>query len=163
MTPSFMNMMSSTLARRLPHSLRASLLLGATALSLATAAMVSAADQEKPKDTGGKTVSYYREVVPIFKRSCSGCHHPGKLKGQLDLTSYEAFKKGGKHGPGFVAGKPKDSIIVDEISGSEPSMPKEGDPLEATEIALIQRWILDGANDDTPAGAGWQKLTEAPV
>jgi WD40 repeat protein/mono/diheme cytochrome c family protein len=163
MTPSFMNMMSSTPSRRLLHSFRAALLLGATALSLTTTAMVSAADPEKPKDTGGKTVSYYREVVPILKRSCSGCHHPAKLKGQLDLTSYEAFKKGGKHGAGFVAGKPKESIVVDEISGSEPSMPKEGDALAATEIALIERWILDGANDDTPAGAGSLKLTEAPV
>src|SRR5262245_53342927 len=56
-----------------------------------------------------KPVSYYNELVPIFKRSCNGCHHPGKLKGQLDLTTFEAFKKGGKHGPGFVEGKPKES------------------------------------------------------
>ena len=110
-----------------------------------------------------KLVSYYREVVPIFKRSCNGCHHPAKLKGQLDLTSYQMFKKGGKHGPGFVAGQPKESIIMEEISGTEPSMPKEGDPLTKPEIALIERWILDGAKDDTPADAGSTKLTEAPT
>ena len=34
-----------------------------------------------------KPVSYYGDLVPVFKRSCTGCHHPGKLKGQLDLTS----------------------------------------------------------------------------
>src|SRR5437667_11777986 len=76
-----------------------------------------------------KPVSYYQDVVPIFKRSCTGCHHPGKLKGQLDLTTFAAFQKGGKHGPAFVAGDPKKSVIIDEISGEEPSMPKEGDPL----------------------------------
>src|SRR6476646_10617320 len=43
-------------------------------------------------------VSYYQDLVPILKRSCTGCHHPGKLKGQLDLTTYESLKKGGKHG-----------------------------------------------------------------
>jgi tricorn protease-like protein len=109
-----------------------------------------------------KPVSYYNDVVPIFKRSCTGCHHPGKLKGQLDMTSYEAFKKGGKHGAGFVAGKPKESAVIDEISGDEPSMPKEGDPLSKVEVALIERWIVEGAKDDTPAGAGSYKLTAAP-
>jgi hypothetical protein len=109
-----------------------------------------------------KPVSYYNDIVPIFKRSCTGCHQPAKLKGQLDLTTYEVFKKGGKHGPGFVAGKSKESIIVDEISGDEPSMPKEGDPLSQTEIAMVERWITEGAKDDTPAGAGSFKLTAAP-
>src|SRR5881394_717882 len=73
-----------------------------------------------------KKVSYYKEVFPIFKRSCNGCHHPGKLKGELDLTTYTAFKKGGKHGAAFKAGAPKGSGVIDEISGEEPSMPKEG-------------------------------------
>jgi len=37
-----------------------------------------------------KPASYYRDLVPIFKRSCTGCHHPGKLKGDLDLTLYSS-------------------------------------------------------------------------
>lgn len=109
-----------------------------------------------------KPVSYYNDIVPVFKRSCTGCHHPGKLKGQLDMTSYDLLKKGGKHGAGFVAGKPKESALLDEISGEEPSMPKEGDPLSKAEVAMIERWILEGAKDDTPAGAGSYKLTAAP-
>ena len=109
-----------------------------------------------------KPVSYYRDIVPIFKRSCTGCHHPGKLKGQLDLTTYEGFKKGGKHGPGFIAANSKESIVVDEISGEEPSMPKEGDPLSQAETTLIARWIAEGARDDTPANAHSLKLTQAP-
>ena len=109
-----------------------------------------------------KPISYYNDILPVFKRSCTGCHHAGKLKGQLDVTSYELLKKGGKHGPGFVVGKPKESILLDEISGDEPSMPKEGDPLSKAEIAMIERWIVEGAKDDTPAGAGSFKLTAAP-
>ncbi len=110
-----------------------------------------------------KPVSYYQDLLPVFKRSCNGCHHPGKLKGQLDLTTYAAFKKGGKHGPAFVAGDPPASTIMEEISGDEPSMPKEGDPLSKVEIAMIERWIREGANDDTPANAGSFKLTAAPT
>ena len=110
-----------------------------------------------------KPVSFYTEVVPVFKRSCNGCHHPGKLKGQLDLTSYEAFKKGGKHGAGFVAGDTEKSIILEEITGAEPSMPKEGDPLSKAEVAMIERWVKEGAKNDTPANAGSFKLAEPPT
>jgi WD40 repeat protein len=110
-----------------------------------------------------KSVSYYHDLVPIFKRSCNGCHHPGKLKGQLDLTTYTAFQKGGKHGPAFTASDPKSSGIMDEISGDEPSMPKEGDPLSKAEVALIEHWIAQGAKDDTPAGADSFKLAEPPT
>lgn len=110
-----------------------------------------------------KPVSFYREIFPVFKRSCNGCHHPGKLKGQLDLTTYEAFQKGGKHGAAFKPGDPKNSVILEEISGDEPSMPKEGDPLTKEEIALIEVWIVQGAKDDTPANANSFKLAEPPV
>jgi len=101
-----------------------------------------------------KPASYAKDIVPIFKRSCTGCHHPGKLKGELDLTTYAAFAKGGKHGPTFKAGDPKASGIIEEISGAEPSMPKEGDPLTAPEVALVERWIREGAKDDSAAFAG---------
>ncbi len=110
-----------------------------------------------------RPASYYQDVVPLFKRSCNGCHYPGKLKGQLDLTTFEGLQKGGKHGPGFKAGDPKSSGLIEEISGAEPSMPKEGEPLNQTEIALIERWILEGAKNDTPATAQSFKLTEPPV
>src|SRR6476646_7191133 len=92
-----------------------------------------------------KPVSYYNDLVPIFKRSCTGCHHPGKLKGELDLTTHAGFKKGGKHGASFKGGDPESSNVIEEISGKEPSMPKEGDPLSEAEVALIARWIKEGA------------------
>src|SRR5438093_2107551 len=112
--------------------------------------------QEKP-------VSYYHDLVPIFKRSCTGCHHPGKLKGQLDLTTYPAFLKGGKHGAAFHTNDPAASRIMEEISGAEPNMPKEGDPLSTNEVALIERWIREGAKDDTPADAFSFKLSAPPA
>src|SRR5688572_10664520 len=113
---------------------------------IATVLATNAAESQKP-------VSYYQEVTPILKRSCTGCHHPGKLKGDLDLTTHAMFLKGGKNGPGFKAGQPTNSIVIDEISGYEPSMPKEGDPLSKAEVALFSRWIAEGAKDDTPTHA----------
>src|SRR6185369_10346792 len=109
-------------------------------------------------DPAQKPVSYFHDLVPVMKRSCTGCHHPGKLKGELDLTTYAAFAKGGKHGPGFKAGVPTNSIVIEEISGDEPSMPKEGDALTKAEVAMFQRWIVEGAKDDTPTNANSFKL-----
>ncbi len=110
-----------------------------------------------------KPVSYYHDLVPILKRSCTGCHHPGKLKGELDVTTYDAFKKGGKHGPGFVAGDPKKSITIENIIGDEPDMPKEGDPLSKAEVALFTQWIKEGASNDTPPEAANPfKLSKPP-
>src|SRR5687768_11992088 len=110
-----------------------------------------------------KPVSYYKDLVPVLKRSCTGCHHPGKLKGQLDLTTYDAFNKGGKHGAGFKPGDAKGSSIIEQISGDEPAMPEEGDPLTKDEVALFERWIAQGAKDDTPANANSFKLSEPPT
>src|SRR5881628_75709 len=112
---------------------------------------------------GDTPVSFYNDVVPIFKKSCTGCHHPGKLKGQLDLTTYEAAVKGGKHGDLVKVGDPKSSTLMEEITGEEPSMPKEGDPLTKDEVALIERWIAQGAKDDTPASAKTLKPSEPPI
>ena len=72
------------------------------------------------------------------------------MKGDLDLTTYSSFQKGGKHGVSFKPSHPQESRVIDEISGEEPSMPKEGDPLTKEEIASIERWILEGGQDDTP-------------
>ena len=109
-------------------------------------------------------VSFHKEIVPILKRSCQGCHHPGKLKGELDVTSHAALSRGGKHGPVFKAGDPKESALVQEISGPEPSMPAEGDPLSAAEVSLFERWIAEGAKDDTPAELlNRYKLAAPPV
>ena len=99
-------------------------------------------------------VSFHKEIAPILRRSCNGCHHPGKLKGNLDLTTHEAFQKGGKHGAAFKPGAPKDSLVLEEIRGKEPSMPAEGAPLAAAEVALFERWIKEGGKNDTPAGFG---------
>ena len=109
------------------------------------------------------SVSYYHDLVPILKPSCTGCHHPGKLKGELDVTTFAAFQKGGKHGAAFQLGKPDESRVIEEISGEEPNMPKEGDPLLKVEVALFERWIREGAKDDTPPEANSFKLTAPPV
>lgn len=108
-------------------------------------------------------VSWYREVTPIFKRACNGCHNPNKLKGEVDTSTYAGFLKPGKHGANFVAGDTAKSLVLEQIRGKEPDMPKEGDPLSAAEVALIERWVREGARDDTPVDAYSTRISAPPV
>ena len=103
--------------------------------------------QDKPED---KPASFTKDIMPIFKATCLECHNPKKFKGKLDMTSYETLIKGGKKGPEIEPGKPEKSRLVEMISGDKPDMPDEGDPLKPAQVALIVRWIKEGAKDDTP-------------
>ena len=95
-------------------------------------------------------VSYYQDIRPILQRSCQGCHQPSQARGDLILTSYRDFRRGGSKGKAFIAGQPDQSLILGLISGDPPSMPMEGDPLMPVEIELFRRWIDEGAVNDTP-------------
>ena len=97
------------------------------------------------------TVSYYSQIFPILKRSCQGCHHPGDPNGDLIVTTYADLKRGGMAGEAVIPGKPDESLIITLISGDEPAMPQNQEPLSAEEVELFRRWILEGADDDTPA------------
>ena len=96
-------------------------------------------------------VSYHSQIVPILKRSCQGCHHPGDPNADLIVTTYADLKRGGMAGEAIIPGKPDDSLIIELISGDEPAMPQNMEPLSAEEVELFRRWILEGATDDTPA------------
>lgn len=108
-------------------------------------------------------VSWWRDVTPLFKRSCNGCHNPNKLKGEVDTSTFAGLMKPGKHGPNLTPGDPARSLLITSITGKEPDMPKEGEALSAAEVALITRWIQEGAKDDTPADAYSTRLKEPPT
>src|SRR5687767_4641544 len=94
------------------------------------AAPLIAAGEEKP-------VSFHNDIRPIFNASCNACHKPEKLKGELDMTSHAMLLKGGKQGVAVVPGDPAKSKLVEMISGDEPEMPPDEDPLPKEKIALI--------------------------
>ncbi len=93
-------------------------------------------------------VSYQREVWPIFKRHCLGCHTEGKAKGGLRMEDVAAFRKGGKHGALFVAGKPEKSLLLQQVTGNPPEMPENEPPLTAEKVKVIHDWIAQGAKID---------------
>ena len=93
-------------------------------------------------------VSYQRDVWPIFKRHCLGCHTDGKAKGGLRLDDIAALKKGGKHGALFVSGKPDKSLLIQQVTGDPPEMPENEPPLTAEKVKVLRDWIAQGAKID---------------
>src|ERR1019366_4278071 len=94
-------------------------------------------------------VSFETQVRPILKANCFECHGEAKkLKGGLDLRLQHYLVKGGKSGPALVPGKPDDSNIVQRIRSQE--MPPGKKKLTKDEVALIERWIKEGAPTARP-------------
>lgn len=105
--------------------------------------------QEKPR----ATVSYHKQVEPIFRANCQGCHQPSKAQGGYVMTDYARLMMAGdaKEAP-VVPGKPEESYLVDQITvhDGKAEMPKGKPPLAESDIDLIRQWIAQGATDDTP-------------
>ena len=100
-------------------------------------------------------VSYFRQVLPILRaKNCTGCHQPAKKGGEYVMTEFAGLLKGGESGsPAIVPGKPAESYLIEQITPKDgkADMPKDLPPLTDAEIAIITKWIEQGAKDDTPA------------
>ncbi len=96
-------------------------------------------------------VSYRRHVWPILRRHCFACHSGEKPEGKLSLATAASIARGGETGPLLVAGKPGESLLIEMISGDEPSMPPKGRPLSGAKIDILRRWIAQGGKVDSIA------------
>src|SRR5579872_1020155 len=89
-------------------------------------------------------VDFGRDIQPIFRQACIGCHGPAQqLNGlRLDRKS-SVFKDGARR---VVAGSTENSMLYHRVSGPGYGlqMPPSG-PLRAEQIQLIKAWIDQGA------------------
>src|SRR5580692_9047898 len=91
--------------------------------------------------SGAAAPSFSRDIQPILKKNCQGCHEPASKMSGLDLTTFEGFSKGGKKGPAFVAERPDDSVVVQYLTAAlQPRMPFGEPALPESEIALVREW-----------------------
>jgi hypothetical protein len=73
------------------------------------------------------------------------CHNDKTRTGGLSLSTIEDVRKGGRRGPAIVPGKPSESLLYRLISGEQPAMPFQGQPLTPAEVESIRQWIEQGA------------------
>jgi len=96
-----------------------------------------------------RPVSFEDDVLPIFVDRCIECHGPRKQKGDLRLDA-EEYVFGGD--PEFWVIERGDADASElqrriELSPAHPDvMPARGDALEPEQIAVVRRWIDQGAD-----------------
>ncbi|MCE9568052.1 MAG: DUF1549 domain-containing protein [Planctomycetes bacterium] len=90
------------------------------------------------------------DVIPIMLRHCTVCHGRNHQAAGLDLRTRASMLKGGKSGPGFVSGKPFESLMMKGIHSG--AMPPPGllvdacvKPIEKAEFDTLMKWIAAGA------------------
>ena len=93
-------------------------------------------------------VDFQAEILPLLEDNCIDCHGPDKQKARLRIDRRPVLLLGGDSGsPAIVPGSPEKSHLIELIKLKDPDerMPQKGDPLSSAEIALLEKWIAEGA------------------
>jgi mono/diheme cytochrome c family protein len=105
-------------------------------------------------------VSLQKDLMPLFERSCAGCHNPeSRVRGAIKDKAYFASKEDilGRIGSAIVAGKPEESGLIKVLDHTakfgkkEKVMPPKESEVQAwteDEIRKITAWIKAGAKDN---------------
>lgn len=101
-----------------------------------------------------ETVSFQRDVLPLLRARCQGCHQPARPKGDIVLVTHgDLLERPLDETALLVPGKPEESVLIDVITpfgDTPPEMPEDADPLTDDQVELLRSWIREGALDDTP-------------
>src|SRR3954466_12125122 len=95
---------------------------------------------------GGEAVlTFEKDVRPILRTHCTHCHgEEDKAKAGLDLRLRRFMDKHLEEGKQvLVPGDPSKSEIVQAIRRGD--MPKKGAKVSAAELAIIEKWVAQGA------------------
>ncbi len=112
-----------------------------------------------------RKVSYAKEIEPLFRANCQGCHQPAIPHGEFVMTDFAKMIAGGETGDiAIVPGKPEASYLIKQIEkvDGKAAMPKKAEPLSDADIELVKRWIAEGAIDDRPPSAAAQYTMDNP-
>jgi len=111
----------------------------------------------------GGVPDFEAEVAPILEANCLSCHNASDAEGDLNL---ESRKRALSHPDAIVPGKAAESYLMEMVSGPDPEMPEDDDPLTEDEVLILERWIDAGAKwpegraltDKKPRDLDWWSL-----
>jgi hypothetical protein len=120
--------------------------LFAAAMSFTSSGALAAAPSKEPVD-------FSRDILPILSDNCFHCHGPDPKHREADLR-LDDREAAIKHGA-LVPGKSSASAVIKRLTSHDPDEqmppPKSNRKVDAAQIALITRWIDEGA----PWGKHW--------
>src|ERR1700729_681062 len=117
-----------------------------TGLALAWTVSASAAEKPLPK-----TIDFNRDIRPIFSENCYACHGPDKNKRKADLRldTHDGLFSVHEDRPDVVPRDVEKSELFRRITAADPAErmpdPKSNKKLGERQIALIRKWIEQGA------------------
>ena len=106
-----------------------------------------------PSLSQAEPVSFKRDVAPMLMNNCLACHGPKKAEGGYRIDTFERVTAAGDSTqPGFMPKDLEGSEAFRRIISTDEAerMPLDGDPLPAEQVALLKRWIEEGAAFDGP-------------
>lgn len=92
-------------------------------------------------------VTFNRDVQPILRKNCQGCHSPGHL-GPISLMTYEEARPWAPQIRAMVANEK----MPPKIAESHIGLFGDGGRLSPGEIDTIVRWVDDGALEGSAPG-----------
>jgi hypothetical protein len=102
--------------------------------------------------SAAEPVTFEKDIKPIFKQHCIGCHNADRPRGGLDLTTMAAVREGGTSGKAAVAGKPEESLLyLLPAHLDEPKMPPGKAKIPQRQIELLRSWIAGGMVEKSSA------------
>jgi hypothetical protein len=106
----------------------------------------------QPANSADRPVNYNRDIRPLLSNTCYTCHGPDANERQADLrldTEAGAFAALDSGGHAVIRGKSADSVLYQRLTAEDEDerMPPidSGRQLTTEQIALIKRWIDEGA------------------
>jgi len=117
-------------------------------------ATLKGADNTKTESTSStelaksEKIDFVKQIQPLLRKRCYSCHGEDEQEGSLRLDLNEHAFKGGDNGKVIIAGKSVTSPLYLRVAGlgDDDRMPPEGEPLDHHEVALLKRWIDEGAS-----------------
>ena len=99
-----------------------------------------------PAGEGG--ISFSRQIAPLLASKCGSCHVDDD-KGKVSMANYAALMRGSPtDGIIVMPGKGQGSRVIEVIESGD--MPRGGGRVSRAELALLTKWIDEGAKYDAP-------------
>src|SRR5206468_979604 len=121
-------------------------------VSLAALLLIIAMIAPKAAAADPGKLQYNRDIRPILAENCFACHGPdgNKRKAKLRLDTHEGMLADLEGKRPIVPGKPDASEVIKRITSTDEEEhmppPKSGKKLRPEQIAILRRWIEEGAD-----------------
>lgn len=108
-------------------------------------------DDKTPGPGQVETIVYSQHIQPIFNNRCTSCHAGDGASAGLRLDTWQHVTAGSAHGEALIAFDAAHSRMIRLLQNTAQTPHPEdagGGDLSPDEIALLKRWVDEGARND---------------